>query len=54
MRTCADEVTAVARAIAEQLEHDYDRLPFVSVAYQYDQRTLRRLARAAIAAMRKT
>lgn len=46
------EIDKVARAIGAQLDHDYDRLPWVSHCYQYDKRTLRRVARAAIKALR--
>jgi HD-GYP domain-containing protein (c-di-GMP phosphodiesterase class II) len=46
-----DRVAAVARAIGDELEHSYDKLPWCSQCYQYDQKTLRRIARAAIRAI---
>lgn len=48
-----DPVTRVARAIGEQLGYDYDKLPWAGFTYQYDRRTLRRLARAAIRAYKR-
>lgn len=45
------KVDRVARAIGAELEHDFDRLPWASQCYQYDRRTLRRIARAAIKAL---
>ena len=48
-----DLVAQVARAIGVHLETDYDRLPWASECYRFDQRALRRVARAAIKAVRE-